>query len=231
MDYGFLSRLAVLDTETTGIDEGSRVVELAVVLVNDGQLGRGMSWLLNPGVPIPPTATEVHGISDKDVEKAPTFAEIAVDLGLLLEGRRIAAYNAPFDQRMLAGEWRAAELVAVPWLDEGWIDPLVWAREAQKYDKGKKLEQVARRLGIPPQEKAHRALADATTAAEVLLALRQPAAWSAWSRDRRRNGLHDDPRRFFPADYEPCIRAQDALRAEQEADFARWRARQGRRTG
>ena len=60
--------LAIVDLETTGTDpQTDRIVEIAILKITpDGERLRRVQRL-NPGVPIPPAATEVHGITDADV--------------------------------------------------------------------------------------------------------------------------------------------------------------------
>src|SRR5207248_1341168 len=99
--------LAFLDLETTGTNaERDRILEVAVVMVGpDGKVTRFRS-LINPGVPIPPDATEVHGIDDAEVADAPAFADIAAQLARDLAGGDLVGYNLRrFDLRMLAAEF------------------------------------------------------------------------------------------------------------------------------
>ena len=42
--------------------------------------------LINPGIPIPPQSTAIHGISDEDVKDAPLFREEAKNLARFIEG-------------------------------------------------------------------------------------------------------------------------------------------------
>lgn len=70
-------RWAVVDTETTGLAETDKIVELAIVTMRFGQVIDTFSTLVNPGVPIPPEATAVHGITDAMVANSPTFGAIA----------------------------------------------------------------------------------------------------------------------------------------------------------
>ena len=204
------ARLAVVDVETTGLNDDDRIVELAVVIGERGVVVDTKHWLLNPGRPIPPEATAVHRIRDVDVARAPTFAEIAVEVGEALEGAIPAAFNAPFDRKFVEREWRAASLPRAPFFlapETQWLDPLVWARQLQKYEKGKKLGDVARRLGIDAGE-AHRATADAEAALRVI---------HAFARNRN-----------LPEAYGALVARQVELAAAQEADFAAWKARNPR---
>jgi DNA polymerase-3 subunit epsilon len=70
-----------------------------------------------------------------------------------------------------------------------WIDPLVWARELQKDEKGKSLAEVAERVGVA-LEKAHSAIADAEAAVKVLAAfwsdVRVPKTYGAFVQEQRR---------------------------------------------
>jgi DNA polymerase III epsilon subunit-like protein len=113
---------AVLDVETAGVDAGQplwegHVVELAVVHVD---LWNPPSLVFNsrlrPGTAIRTTA--IHGISERDVEGAPTFADVAEHLESLFGGRVLVAHHAAFDRRALEAEFvrTSRPLPEVPWL-------------------------------------------------------------------------------------------------------------------
>lgn len=96
----------VLDTETTGVGKGDEVVQIGVV---DKQANIVMNQLVKPTRSIPIGASDVHGIYDEDVDDAPTFREIYIDLSKLLAGQILVAYNMDFDWRMLtqsSGKYR-----------------------------------------------------------------------------------------------------------------------------
>jgi DNA polymerase-3 subunit epsilon len=69
--------LAVIDLETTGTDpQTDRIVEIGILKVTlDGRRSR-LVQRLNPGIAIPPSATNIHGITDEDVANEPRFAEM-----------------------------------------------------------------------------------------------------------------------------------------------------------
>lgn len=88
--------LLFLDTETTGVDPAvDRIIELGVsVLHPDGTVKpKGWSVRFNPGIPIPPAATEVHGITDADVAECKPFSAYAEVLHEKLKGKDLAGYN------------------------------------------------------------------------------------------------------------------------------------------
>jgi DNA polymerase-3 subunit epsilon len=172
--------LAVIDTETTGKDpaRGDRIVEIAIVHFDRGAVVARHAILVNPGIPIPAEASNVHGIKDADVRGKPGFDAVARDVLGLLAGRIPVAYNAGFDRAFVFAEMRRAGIA--PGTDRAlppamrssveWLDPLLWARVRQSTAKGFKLGEVAARLGISLVN-AHRATDDAEAAGNVLYAL------------------------------------------------------------
>lgn len=88
-----------LDTETTGLDGGAEVVDIAVVAA-DGRLL--LDTLVRPIGRIPAGATRVHGIREADVRDAPGWQEIHDLLCDLLADRPVVVYNAAFDRRIVA---------------------------------------------------------------------------------------------------------------------------------
>ena len=105
--------LAVLDLETTGIDPKlDRIVEISVLKLDpDGGPPDHRTRRLNPGIPIPPQATAVHGIGDDDVADAPTFRAIAPKLIQFLDGCDLGGFNiVKFDLRMLINECNRVNL-------------------------------------------------------------------------------------------------------------------------
>src|SRR3954453_6268942 len=98
--------LAVLDLETTGVDpKTDRIVEVSVLKLVPGGGHDHRTRRVNPGVPIPPEATAVHGITDDDVADCPAFRAIAPGLARFLDGCDLCGFNIlKYDLRMLAGE-------------------------------------------------------------------------------------------------------------------------------
>ncbi len=174
--------LAVIDTETTGKDpaRGDRIVEIAVVHMQNGEVTGRHGYLVNPNMPIPKEAAAVHGITDDRVKGEPRFEALAAKVVEHLRGRIPVAYNAGFDRGFVHAEMRRAGISPAkttkvppalrPGLD--WVDPLVWARALQSTAKGFKLGEVAARAGIDLTN-AHRATDDAEAAGRVLYSLLQ----------------------------------------------------------
>jgi DNA polymerase III subunit epsilon len=200
--------IVAIDTETTGRDPATdRVVEVACVRWERGQITLRKSWLVNPGRAIPKEAFDVHGISDEAVKDAPAFAAIVPELLEAMTGAIPLAYNAEFDRKMLTSELArlAATQAPPPAFQKNveWIDPLVWARELQKLEKSRALGEVAARLGIEISQ-AHRATDDAEAALNVFVR------------------FQDDTR--LPRNYGAFLNEQRRLARAFEQERVRWRA-------
>lgn len=98
------------DLETTGINVAvDRIVELSYLKIdlNGNELSRTIR--VNPGIPIPKQASEIHGITDEDVKDSPAFNEIAKTIVQEFEGCDLAGYNSVrFDIPLLAEEFLRA---------------------------------------------------------------------------------------------------------------------------
>ena len=88
-----------LDTETTGLDSGAEIVDIAVI-DSSGQVL--LETLVRPDRPIPPDATRIHGITNAMVAGAARWPEIAPQVGRLLSrASSVVIYNAEFDARIM----------------------------------------------------------------------------------------------------------------------------------
>jgi len=172
--------LAVFDTETTGLStRDDRIVTAFLgVMGPDGELTESFSWLADPGIVIPPRATEVHGITTKMAQEqgrpaAEVVAEVLRELTRLLgAGIPLVVYNASYDLSLTNSE---AKRYGLQPLDNPRpiIDPLVIDRALDTYRKGKRtLDVVSMHYGII-NDNAHNAEGDAVTAGRVARAIAQ----------------------------------------------------------
>lgn len=103
--------LVFFDLETTGINVmHDRIVEISVVKVfPDQDEPYVVTRRVNPGIPIPASATAVHHISDSDVANEPTFKEIAESIRELFADCDVAGFNSnKFDMPLLIEEFSRA---------------------------------------------------------------------------------------------------------------------------
>jgi DNA polymerase-3 subunit epsilon len=117
--------LIVLDLETTGRRvQHDRIVEISTLKLFPDGTNKIHTRRLNPGIPIHPEATKVHGITDSDVAHEKTFGQIGRSLAAYLDGCDLCGYNIwTFDLRMLVAEFKRVE---VPFSTEGRhiLDPM-----------------------------------------------------------------------------------------------------------
>lgn len=108
-----LSRpLAVFDLETTSADPSTaRIVEFSFLVIRPDGINAAYTERVNPGIPIPPEASAVHGIYDEDVRDRPPFASFASRIGEALEGCDLAGFNVlSYDLRVLLSEMTRARI-------------------------------------------------------------------------------------------------------------------------
>ncbi|MFE2986376.1 3'-5' exonuclease [Streptomyces sp. NPDC059262] len=175
--------LAAFDTETTGVDvESDRIVSAAIVVQDAaGSRPRVSRWLVNPGVPVPAGATEVHGLTDEHLQRngrwpAPVMEEIARLLGeQAAAGRPLVVMNAPFDLTLLDRELRRHRASALGRYMESSplcvLDPRVLDKHLDRYRKGRRtLTDLCAHYEVE-LEGAHDAAADAQASLDVVRAV------------------------------------------------------------
>lgn len=159
--------LVCFDIESTGTSPTTdRVIELGLVRLAPGGARTTTRLLLNPGCPIPPASTAVHGITDADVASCPGFVDVVVDLAIELTDVDLCGFNLRgFDLPMLRTEFERAG-VAWPCAHARVVDAMVLYHEREKRDLGNAVRlYLGREL-----EGAHSAVADAEATLDVLLA-------------------------------------------------------------
>ena len=99
--------LCVLDIESTGTNPRTdRIVELSIIRLNPGGEEEAMSWLVNPGVPIPEETTAIHGITNDAVRNCPRFMEVAEQVRTFIAGADLGGFNITrFDLPLLQEEF------------------------------------------------------------------------------------------------------------------------------
>jgi len=159
--------LAFFDLETTGTRIGrDRIVQIGIVRLNAEGARQTWQSLVRPGIPIPPEATAVHGITDGDVAEAPDLADLAPTLLDQLAGCDLAGFNClRFDVPFLAEELHR---VGVAW-DHASLR-IVDVQRIFHQMEPRNLSAALRFYCGREHEGAHDALADVEATADVLLA-------------------------------------------------------------
>ena len=162
-EFRLKGKVIAFDLETTGTDIASdRIVQIALVKFEDGNKEE-KDLILNPTIPIPREATEVHGISNEDVKDKYKFSQIAKSLNEYFEGADIMGYNSDrFDIPLLVNEFKRC---GIDFNLEGrdYIDVLKLERLVKRND----LSSVYKRYTGEDLEGAHNALNDVYACIEV----------------------------------------------------------------
>lgn len=110
MNITLIRPVAFFDLETTGTNLSTdRIVEIAIVRVKPDGSQKILRKLINPGMQIPETSTEVHGITNEMVKDAPTFKQAANEIKQFLDNCDLGGYNSnKFDIPMLVEEFLRA---------------------------------------------------------------------------------------------------------------------------
>lgn len=105
--------LCFIDLETTGVDkDNDRIVEIAICKLHPDGKREVKTRRINPTIPIPTSASEVHGIYEEDIANEPTFKELSKGLHAFIDGCDVGGFNSnKFDFPMLFMEFHRAGIV------------------------------------------------------------------------------------------------------------------------
>jgi len=146
-----------VDIETTGGSyRNSRVLEVAAIRYENGEVTAEFSTLINPETYIPASITSLTGIHEGDIVDAPVFADIADQLAEVMNGAVFVAHNVRFDYSFLKNEFAMVGMEFTPKL----LCTVRLSRYLYKFEQGHSLAKLIARYDIPFLNR-HRALDDA----------------------------------------------------------------------
>ena len=184
-------RFAVVDVETNGLsDRRHRLLQIAVVTVgSDGTVLERWDTFVRPRFGrVGPT--HIHGLTARELKRAPTFTEVAPELLQRLDGTIFTAHNAEFDWGFIS---RSLRRVGYEPPDTARLCTLRLSRALAVEPTSHRLVDVCARHGIAIT-RAHDALADAEATAAVLpLLLRDGQLSSAGDLAPHLTGNGTDP--------------------------------------
>lgn len=162
--------IAVLDTETTGLDANAEIIEIAII----DRAGKTLlDTLVKPNASIPAEASAIHGLFDNDVKSAPSFAEIFEQVQAIYETHLVLIYNAGFDNRLIRQSAAAhgiefdANQYNTGCLMELYAEHYNEYNDYHKSYKWQSLSSAAYQCGIQIEGEAHRARSDCLTTLAV----------------------------------------------------------------
>jgi DNA polymerase III epsilon subunit family exonuclease len=160
---GLPREFVVFDTETTGMPPGARLVELGAIKVRGDQIVERFQELIFPELPIPPKTTEIHGLSDQDVARSRTAADVVPKFLDWIGKLPLFGHNVSFDATMLACE--CGRLAISP--PENATYCTLSASRSLLRRRSNSLSNLAIEFGIDTG-RAHRASDDAETTLQLL---------------------------------------------------------------
>jgi DNA polymerase III subunit epsilon len=148
-------QFAVVDVETTGVGNKDRIVEVAVVVLDENlAIVDEYDTLIDPMRDVGPI--DVHGITPSMLANAPTFEEVSAAVRDRIHDRVLVAHNLVFDQRMIRNEYARLHAELIPGTG------VCTLRQT-----GETLSLACKTYGVE-LESCHRALADARATAGLL---------------------------------------------------------------
>jgi predicted DnaQ family exonuclease/DinG family helicase len=157
-----------LDLETTGLDpDRDSIIEIGAVKFRGEKVLDTFSTLVRPERPVPYRIERLTGISQEEVDQAPSMSAVAERLARFVKDYPVVGHNIGFDLNFLR---RRGLLLANQSVDTFELASIM-VPHAARYS----LSRLAEELGIS-SEPAHRALADAHTARKLLLVLLERVA-------------------------------------------------------
>lgn len=155
-----------LDTETTSLDPAkARVIEIGCILLSAGRVDANAKFhvLVDPGEPIPPASTAIHGIDAVKLKGANNFAAVWPELQNFIGNRPLIGHTTHYDLTILANECKRAGL-KFAWPRS--VDIRVLAEIVKPGLSGFSIEHLAAWLSVEVKGR-HSALGDAETTAEI----------------------------------------------------------------
>ncbi len=167
MELTLRKPLVIIDLETTGVSIASdRIVEISALKVMPSGAEEWLTMRLNPGIPISPEATRIHGITDADVANEPHFKDVAKRIAAFLEGCDLAGFNSmKFDIPILCEEFLRVNVDFNP-ARHRYVDVQVIYHKKEQRTLGAAFKFYCER----ELENAHSAQADAAATYEILKA-------------------------------------------------------------
>lgn len=147
----------IVDLETTGGSATkSRITEIAVYKTDGKKVVDSFTSLVNPGRPIPRHITNLTGITNEMVEKAPSFAEILQQIETITQNNVFVAHNVNFDYGFMRAEYERCGLQFV----RKKLCTVRLSRQIIKNQPSYSLGKLTANLGIQLKDR-HRAAGDA----------------------------------------------------------------------
>nr|WP_228376861.1 bifunctional DnaQ family exonuclease/ATP-dependent helicase [Streptococcus suis] len=162
------NRYAVVDLEATGTGADAKIIQIGIVLVENGEIIDSYATDINPYELLDDHIKNLTGITDKQLEQAPDFGQVAGTIYDIIGDAIFVAHNVKFDANLLAEAlfFEGYELLT-PRVDTVELAQLFFPT-FEKYSLGNLAEHLD--LGL---DQAHTAISDAMATARLLIKIQE----------------------------------------------------------
>lgn len=162
------NRYAVVDLEATGTGADAKIIQIGIVLVENGEIIDSYATDINPYELLDDHIKNLTGITDQQLEQAPDFGQVAGTIYDMIGDAVFVAHNVKFDANLLAEAlfFEGYELLT-PRVDTVELAQLFFPT-FDKYSLGNLAEHLD--LGL---DQAHTAISDALATARLLIKIQE----------------------------------------------------------
>ncbi|HFI0902446.1 TPA: bifunctional DnaQ family exonuclease/ATP-dependent helicase [Streptococcus suis] len=162
------NRYAVVDLEATGTGTDAKIIQIGIVLVENGEIIDSYATDINPYELLDDHIKNLTGITDQQLSQAPDFGQVASTIYDLIGDAIFVAHNVKFDANLLAEAlfFEGYELLT-PRVDTVELSQLFFPT-FEKYSLGNLAEHLE--LGL---DQAHTAISDAMATARLLIKIQE----------------------------------------------------------
>ena len=106
-------KYAVVDLEATSASSNAKIIQIGIVIIQDGQIVETYETDVNPHEELDEHIRQLTGITNQQLRKAPDFSQVARHVYELIEDAVFVAHNVKFDANLLAESlfWEGFELI------------------------------------------------------------------------------------------------------------------------
>ncbi|HFI2473659.1 TPA: bifunctional DnaQ family exonuclease/ATP-dependent helicase [Streptococcus suis] len=162
------NRYAVVDLEATGTGADAKIIQIGIVLVENGEIIDSYATDINPYELLDDHIKNLTGITDQQLDQAPDFGQVASTIYDMIGDAIFVAHNVKFDANLLAEAlfFEGYELLT-PRVDTVELAQLFFPT-FDKYSLGNLAEHLD--LGL---DQAHTAISDAMATARLLIKIQE----------------------------------------------------------
>ncbi len=164
-------KYAVVDLEATSASTTAQIIQVGIVIVEQGQIVQTYQTDVNPHEALTQHIIDLTGITDQQLAQAPDFSQVAGDIFQLIQDCIFVAHNVKFDANLLAEQlFLEGYELRTPRVDTVELSQ-VFFPTLERY----RLSDLAKYLDLDLTQ-AHTAIADAYATAQLLISIQEKIA-------------------------------------------------------